>query len=497
MDIRIQKSTRINEGNLRLQRTNPEEICSNSKSKKKKSGRRQEAKPIEIVDADQVKLCIDHFFPNNFINKCFDKIIDPRVEAMCFYDITHIAWLGILMFLLRIGSRQQLKKDRETDSFRLNLLALSCSDEEYIAHPDSLNYLLKHLSVHAFENVKVQMIKKLIKDKRLDFFRFNNGDFRIAIDATQIFSFKEQHCEHCLKTTHSSGVVTWSHKMLEAKLVAENGFSLSICSEPIENLNGEYTKQDCELNAFYRLAKRLKNIYPRTYFCLLLDGLYACQEVFNTCKKNHWDFIIVFKEKRIPTLFKKAQDEMEKSPQNTLILIKENDITQELSWVHYLNYKKHYVHVFCCNEKQRKKDSKISKWVWISSIVPDKNNIKKLVNKGGRQRWKIENQGFNEQKNNGFELKHLYGKHENAWKNYYQLLQIAHIIDQLIRYGDFCKKLQEHSSNQNNKSIMSFRKYYQSTKNFIKRLLESFRNQTFSNLAYELPGTIQIRFNSS
>ena len=38
-----------------------------------------------------------------------------------------------------------------------------------------------------------------------------------------------------------------------------------------------------------------------------------------------------------------------------------------------------------------------------------------LVNKGGRQRWKIENQGFKDQKRHDFELEHLSGEHPNAW----------------------------------------------------------------------------------
>ena len=76
------------------------------------------------------------------------------------------------------------------------------------------------------------------------------------------------------------------NQMLEAKLVAENGLSLSICSEPIENVNGTYNKQDCELKAFYRMEKKLKKTFKRTPFCLLLDGFYACQEVLDICRKN-------------------------------------------------------------------------------------------------------------------------------------------------------------------------------------------------------------------
>jgi hypothetical protein len=284
--------------------------------------------------------------------------------------------------------------------------------------------------------------------------------------------------------------------MLEAKLVAENGFSISICSVPIENENGVYEKQDCELKAFYRLEKKLKKDFPRTPFCLLLDGLYACKEVFDICRRRNWIYIIVFKTGSIPTLFQKALLVKESKPENTVKVIIDKTTTQKLSWVNYLKYNKNYVHIIYCEERKIKNGKVvITEWVWITNAVPCKSNIERLVNKGGRQRWKIENQGFKEQKKHGFELEHLYGHEPNAWKNYYQLIQIAHLIDQLIRYGDICRKLQAHATEQH-ADILPFRKYYNTTRNFIRRLTESFRYQQFSRLAHTLPGNIQIRFDS-
>ena len=54
------------------------------------------------------------------------------------------------------------------------------------------------------------------------------------------------------------------------------------------------------------------------------------------------------------------------------------------------------------------------------------------VSDEGWLRWKIENEGFNTQKNGGYGLEHKYSRTSfNAMKNYYQCLQIAHIINQL------------------------------------------------------------------
>jgi hypothetical protein len=65
----------------------------------------------------------------------------------------------------------------------------------------------------------------------------------------------------------------------------------------------------------------------------------------------------------------------------------------------------------------------------------------------GRLRWKIENEGFNSQKNQGYALEHKHSRKSFiAMRNYYQLLQIAHMINQLVeRSNDVVNILREHS----------------------------------------------------
>ena len=55
-------------------------------------------------------------------------------------------------------------------------------------------------------------------------------------------------------------------------------------------------KQDCETKAFKRLAARIKEDFPRLPILLLGDSLYAGEPVFDICKKNHWNYIIRYKE---------------------------------------------------------------------------------------------------------------------------------------------------------------------------------------------------------
>lgn len=62
----------------------------------------------------------------------------------------------------------------------------------------------------------------------------------------------------------SSNVTVESNDKLFAALsMIIQEVSLSCDSEFIENESEDTTKQDCELNAFYRLAKRVKETYPQ------------------------------------------------------------------------------------------------------------------------------------------------------------------------------------------------------------------------------------------
>ena len=109
-------------------------------------------------------------------------------------------------------------------------------------------------------------------------------------------------------------------------------------------------------------------------------------------------------------------------------------------------------------------------------------NVVALANDGGRMRWKIENQGFNVQKNGGYELKHVYTNNPTSAKILYYLLQIAHMIQQLLYNGSLIGQ--------------AGRRALGSVKNLAFRLLEAWRNTPLTQTAIEAISQwrIQIRF---
>lgn len=72
--------------------------------------------------------------------------------------------------------------------------------------------------------------------------------------------------------------------------------------------------------------------------------------------------------------------------------------------------------------------------MWLVSFEITNKNSKEIIYYG-RQRWKIENEGFNEQKNGTFDIEHTYSKTYNAMKAHYFFIQFAHTIRQLLEKG--------------------------------------------------------------
>ncbi|MEW6622682.1 MAG: hypothetical protein AB1420_06080 [Bacillota bacterium] len=55
------------------------------------------------------------------------------------------------------------------------------------------------------------------------------------------------------------------------------------------------------------MVKRLKQEFPKLPFTLLLDGLYANGPVMKVCRKNKWEFMIVLKDKSLPSVWEEAE----------------------------------------------------------------------------------------------------------------------------------------------------------------------------------------------
>ena len=432
-------------------------------------------------------MTIHHFFGS--FERLFEPLTDRRDPLHIRYQLKSLMAVGVLMYLLRLGSRRQVTHLLRNNQASATKFQLWLGEPE-CPHGDTLNDAYMLTDVAEVQAIVTGMTQTLIRKKLLARERLCGRYYLVAIDGTGMLTFRERHCPHCLTRTHQ-GHTTYYHPILEAKLVTPSGFAFSLMTEFIENPEEHPDKQDCELNAFYRLAKRLKQHLPRLPICLLLDGLYAGGPTFTICEQNSWKYLIVLQDESIPYIDAEFATLSTLAPENHLVFKTgtQKEILQDLHWVNEITYLdtkgvEHLLGVLECLETKpdRTGTPRTTRFRWVTNLNITRTKVLELANQGGRTRWKIENEGFNVQKNGGYALEHRYSEHPNAGKVFYLVLQIAHLLAQLIERGSLFRR--------------AFPFGVGSAKNIAFRLLEAWRNlrlehQTLQDL---LDARIQIRF---
>jgi hypothetical protein len=222
-----------------------------------------------------------------------------------------------------------------------------------------------------------------------------------------------------------------------------------------------------------------------------MDGLYAVGPVFGLCERYHWKFAIGLSDDQLSSVNEEFEALCAASPENRFSWLQgeKNEVRQEFRWANGIAYvdsqqREHTLSVLECKDSRPdgEGEEKVTKFKWVSNVSVSQNNAVELANQGGRLRWKIENEGFNVQKTGGYKLEHAYSNHENGIKVYYLVLQIAHMLIQLLDKGSLLRK--------------AFPRGFGSVKNLAFRILEALRNASLSDDEYRdlCEQRIQIRF---
>lgn len=356
------------------------------------------------------------------------NVKDPRHQSYIEYGINEILYAPILKNICNIKSMQEMTDKLNTSESIINYSTIMNNKElNELPHYVTVNECLKLLEPKELEKLRKKMIKKLIRKRSFENARFLDEYWLIIVDATQIYHFKEKHCEHCLRKTYTNKEtgekkIVYYHNVLEAKIVLGDKLIISMGTEFIENEKEDVDKQDCEINAFKRLSKKLKKDFPGLPICIMGDSLYAAESIFKICDENRWKFLIRFKDGSIPSIAEEF---------HTIKQMGEASSQKTINWVNGIAYNKREVNVMDFIYKKKDKNTTFQ---WITDIEITPKKAKEFA-QTGRKRWKIENEGFNIQKNHRYDITHANSLDYNAMKNHYLIIQIADIILQLYTIG--------------------------------------------------------------
>lgn len=342
------------------------------------------------------------------------------------YQVAEILSAGLLMFVLKRGSRNQTDQLAGT-TFEQNYLKIFGMRLPIM---DTVHHFIEQLPVQELEQLREVLIRKLMERKLFEKWKFQ-GYYNLSFDGSGVYTFDHEPFEGCSYKETKNGI-KWYVSVLEAKLVFSNGFSLSLGNEWIKNQNGKFDKQDCEQVAFKRLAVKIKTAFPRLFIVVTADGLYCSEPIFKLIGECGWKYIFTFKDDCLKSLWRTIEQSTPVS--NERIIKKEssgkwliestdhiNELTYRSEKLNFVEYRQYY-----------QEGKQLKRHVHLTNLKITPNNAMQISTQG-TMRWKIENEGFNTQKNHGYALGHKYARKSfSAMQNYYLLMQIAHLINQLV-----------------------------------------------------------------
>ena len=381
--------------------------------------RRSRKKELNILE--NVVTIINQYFPE-LINK-FEGLTDIRHQSYVKYKMKVIFIVRLMGLMSSIKSMHELTEEFNTEEAIENIAQICGLELEEIPHCDTINDIFEKIKVEEIEEIIKYMINRMIRNKMFNKFKIRDKYYHVIVDGTGLASSRKKYNKNCLvKNKHDKNgneYQEYSTYVLEAKLVIGD-MVFSIGSEFVENEEENVEKQDCETKAFKRLAEKIKKEYPRLKIIIGADALYASKPVIDICKGNGWKYIIRFKEGAIPTLYKEFETVVEKNNESKI---------EGYEYVTKLDYQEEKINII----KNVDIDTK-TEYMYMTDLPISDKNIKSTI-VVGRKRWKIENEGFNIQKNGTFDIGHLYSKDSTAIKVHYLMIQIAHIIRQLLEKG--------------------------------------------------------------
>jgi len=382
--------------------------------------------------------------------KLFEKFVgvkDPRNQSYIEYSTKTM--LGTLYYkcIGGISSMREMTRKFNEEKVVENLYSfLEDKKRDFLPHGVTENEFLSRLDPGELEKIQKDIAYTMIRRKTFDEAKVLKK-WQIIVDGTELDEGYQEKNEHYLSRCYNRGdeneFTKYHRSVLEAKLYLGNNLVCSVASETIQNSkeyvyqSEEKVKQDCESKAFIRLAKKIKQRFPRLPIVIIADGLYVSQKVLDICKKYGWDYIIRYKEGSAPSIAEEYR-----------MLPEKEKADEGIEYQNQIPFKEQDVNLIYYAEK--KKD-KTTEFAWITSIKITKRNAKKIV-RAGRNRWKIENQGFNRQKHWQGNIEHACSYNERAQKNHYLMEQIADFIKQLYEYfylkKNEIKKLQKNISSE-------------------------------------------------
>lgn len=374
------------------------------------------------------------------LRSTFDSVPDTRVDATI--SMSDALMSAFAVFALKDPSLLAFDQRRcdPNDNFR------SIFGIEHVPCDTQLRAILDSVDPVVLRPCFRDVFRRLQRDKMLESFVFLDGRYLISLDGTKYFSTTSNniHCPECTIQNDAGGSVTHRHKLLGAVLVhPDRREVIPLPPEPIANGDGT-RKNDCERNATRRWLRGFRHDHPKLPVIIVEDDLAANAPHLRDLQTVDARYIISVKPGDHAALF--ATLAAREAEGNVSTLTTFDPGTEVLS--HY-----RYHHGLAINDSGRDtlvnvleywelprkgkpgRRNEVHSFCWITDLPLTEETVYDVM-RGGRARWKVENETFNTLKTQGYRLEHNYGhgvKHLSTVLAV--LMMLAFLVDQCQQIG--------------------------------------------------------------
>jgi hypothetical protein len=341
-------------------------------------------------------------------------------------SLTDALMSAFAMFSLKSPSLLAFDKQRAEGNLK-TIYGIAC-----VPCDTRMREILDPLFPASLRPVFKSVFRQLQRGKALEPMAFLDDYYLVALDGTEYFSSQTIHCASCLHKVHRNGASTYYHQMLGAALIhPDRREVIPLMPDPIVKQDGT-AKNDCERNAAKRFVVKLRQDHPHLKFVITEDSLSANAPHIETLHAHGLHYILGVKAGDHAYLFQQVQvaehaghvTSYERHDRAVGVVHRfrfVNDVPLNASptgvRVNFIEYWEIGV-------------DKVQHFSWVTDLRVSQRNVYHLM-RGGRARWKIENETFNTLKNQGYNCEHNYGHGEQNLSVVFAIvMMLAFLVDQ-------------------------------------------------------------------
>jgi hypothetical protein len=361
----------------------------------------------------------------HLVRSGFATIPDPRGEDVDI-PLTDALMSAFAMFSLKAPSLLAFDKERAEGNLH------TIYGIERVPCDTHMREILDLISPKVLRPVFTSVFRQLQRGKALESMEFLDGHYLLALDGTGYFSSQTIHCASCLHKVHRNGAITYFHQMLGAAIIHPDLRAvIPLMPEPIVNQDGT-AKNDCERNAAKRFIAKLRKDHPHLRFIVTEDSLSSNAPHIETLHAHGLRYILGVKDGDHAFLFEQVQaadqagrvTAYERHDRAAGVIHRfrfVNDLPLNAS---HPNVRVNFIEYWEIGQ------NKVQHFSWVTDLRVSTRNVYHLM-RGGRARWKIENETFNTLKNQGYNFEHNYGHGEQHLSVVFaMLMMLAFLVDQ-------------------------------------------------------------------